>query len=346
MKLLSTCTLPMYKFITACIAIAIVLFASSCANEINTNADEKEIMVIYGLLNADDSVHHIRIHKAFLTNGESALEVAKNSEEIFFDSLDVTIEEFDVGSSSPIFRASYKLFKNTSLAKEPGIFSNEKNIVYTLNQKLNDNYMYRLTVKNKLTGNVATAETRMVQNPGLVSPSTVTTLYLIDPERQIPITFTAGLNASIYDMAFRFYWDEYDSVTNQVVDSNVFIDWNVIQGKSVPSSGRVRNNVSGGNFYSYLASQLPHQIGKYRVPKKIDFIYWGADENFNLYQKVNTPNIGIVQSRPEYTNISNGNFGLFASRNRFALVDVPLSQFTVGFLRTNSETKNLKFRER
>jgi len=322
-----------------------LLFANGCANEINTNADEKEIMVIYGLLNANDTVNHIRIHRAFLTNGQSALEVAKDADEIFFDSLDVTIEEFDIGSSNPIFKASYKLFKNTSLAKEPGIFSNEKNIVYTLNQKLNENYLYKITVKNKITGNIATAETRMVQDPKLVTPSANTTLFLINPDRTLPISMNSGLNARIYDITFRFYWDEYDSATNQIIDSNVFIDWHVVQGKEVPNTGQLRNNVSGNNFYSFLGSQLPYQVGKFRTPKKFDFIYWGADDNYNLYQTVNTPSIGIVQTKPEYTNISNGNFGLFASRNKFSVENVTISDFTTDFLRTNEETKRLKFRQ-
>lgn len=344
MKLISTCTLPMRKIITTCITIATLLFANGCANEINTNADEKEIMVVYGLIDPNDSIHHIRIHRAFLTNGESALEVAKDADEIFFDSLEVTIDEYDIGTSTPIFRVSYPLFKNTSLAKEPGIFSSENNIVYTLNQQLNENYLYRLTVKNKITGNIATAETRMVQNPKLITPSGFTTLFLINPEKTFSIIWSEGLNAKVYDVTFRFYWDEYDSASNQLLDSNKFIDWRIVQSKEINTSAQLRNNILGSNFYSFLGSQLPSQVGKYRIPKKIDFIYWGADENFYLYRKVNAPNIGIVQSKPEYTNISDGNFGLFASRNRFAIENVPLSQFMNDFLRTNEDTKKLKFR--
>lgn len=345
MKLLSTLTLPMYKFISLFSVCVILLGISACSNEIDTNADAKEIMVIYGLLNPNDSVNHIRVQKAFLTQGQSALEVAKNSDNIFFDSLEVTIDEFDVGSSNPVFRNSYTLFKNTAIAKEPGIFSNEKNIVYTLNQQINENYMYRITVTNKLTGNVATAETRLVQDPKFVLPSDVTSLYLIDPKRLIPFNWNAGLNAKIYDITMRFYWDEYDSATNQILESNKFIDWNVIQRKQVSSSGALRNNIPGINFFNFLASQLPYQVGKFRTPTKIDFIYWSADENFFLYQTVNTPSIGIVQTKPEFTNISGGNFGLFASRNQKVIDNVSISDNTIEFLRTNSATSRLKFRK-
>lgn len=335
----------MNKLIPALISVFAILFASSCNNDINTNAPAKEIMVVYSLLNTNDTVHYVRVNKAFLTQGESALEVAKDNNIIYFDSIEVKIEEYDVGTSTPIFRTSYTLQKDLSIAKDTGIFSNYPNVLYSLKQHLNENYMYRIVITNKLTGNIAIAETRLVHNPTLSNPSLVTNLYLIDPTRNLSFSWTGGKNAKVYDMNLRFYWDEYDSATNQIIDSNVFIDWGVVGDKQISISGQIRNNVPAKNFYSFLASRLPHQIGKYRVPKKIDFVYWAADDEFFLYRRVNTPSVGIVQAKPEYTNISNGNFGIFASRNRFVIPNVSVSDKTITFLRTNTDTKSLKFRD-
>jgi hypothetical protein len=335
----------MNRIIPAFIMAFAILFASSCNNDINTDAEFKEIMVVYGLLNTNDTVHYIRVNKAFLTNGQSAIEVARNHDKVFFDSLDVVIEEYDVGSSTPIFRTSYKLQKDESLAKDTGVFANYPNVLYSLKQKLNENYEYKVIITNKLTGNIATATTRLVHDPTLSNPSLVTNLYLIDPTRNLSFSWTGGRNAKVYDMNVRFYWDEYDSATNQVIDSNLFIDWNVVGNKETSISGSIRSNVPGKNFFSFISSQLPYQVGKYRVPKKIDFIYWAADDELFLYRKVNTPSVGIVQAKPEYTNLNSGNFGIIASRNRFVIPNVSVSPKTATFLRTDPNTSRLKFRE-
>ncbi len=334
----------MNKLTLVFISVFTILFASSCNNDINTNAPDKEIMVIYGLLNTNDTVHYVRVNKAFLTQGESALEVAKRSDITYFDSIEVKIEEYDVVSSTPIFRTSYTLQKDLSIKKDTGIFSNYPNVLYSLKQKLNENYMYRIIVTNKLTKNVATAETILVHNPTLGNPSKNTNLYLIDPNRNLSFFWTGGKNAKTYDMTVRFFWDEYDSATNLIVDSNLFIDWGIVGDKQTSTSGQIRSNVAGKNFYSFLGSRLKPQVGKYRVPKKVDFIYWAADDDLFLYRRVNTPSIGIVQAKPEYTNISNGNFGIFASRNKFVLSNVSISDKTITFLRVNSNTRHLKFR--
>lgn len=334
----------MNKLIAVVLAAASLLFASSCSNEIDTNADYKEIMVVYGMLNPNDTVHYIRVNKAFLTDGGSALEAAKDNSNIYYDSIEVKIDEFDISLGTPLYKASYILTKDISQAKDTGIFANYPNVLYTFTQPLNQEYLYRLTVTNKLTGNVATAETEMVHDPTLGSPSSISSKYLIDPDRNIVLSWTGGKNSKIYDMDMRFYWDVYDSATNQVIDSNLYVDWNMVQGRTLSVSGQIRNNIPGSNFYSFLGLKLPYLVGQYRVAKKIDFIYWGADEEFYLYRSVNTPSVGIVQAKPEYTNISNGNYGLFATRNRFVIEGVTISDKTVTFLQTTAATKNLKFR--
>jgi hypothetical protein len=42
------------------------------------------------------------------------------------------------------------------------------------------------------------------------------------------------------------------------------------------------------------------------------FYFYGGAEDLYTYQEVNRPSIGIVQKKPEYTNISDG-LGLFSS---------------------------------
>ncbi len=325
--------------------LASLLFgASACNNDINTNADYKEIMIVYGLLNVNDTgtlSHYVRVNRAFLTNNQSALEVAKVLDTSFYNAIEVKIDEFDGGGN---YKATYILKQDRSVAKDSGIFANEPNILFSFNAKLSADYLYKLTVTNTTTGKIATSETLLVNDPTLGSPSSITTKYLVDTSKNLVLQWTGGRNSKVHDLTMRFYWNEYDMTTNQLLASNLYVDWPMVQDKDVSVSGTVRSNISGGNFYTFLSGKIPVKQGVYRHAQKIDFIYWAADDEFDLYRKVNEPGVGIVQKKPEYTNISNGHYGLFASRNRFIIENVSISDKTVEFLQISSQTRSLNFR--
>ncbi len=322
--------------------LAVVLFGTNaCNNDINTNADYKEIMVVYGLLNVNDTTHYVRVNRAFLTNNQSALEVAKVLDTSFFNDIEVKIDAFDGGGQ---FKASYILNQDRSVAKDPGIFISEPNVLFSFKAKLTADYLYKLTVTNTKTGKIAKAETKLVDDPTASSPSTSTSKYLIDTSKNLILYWAGGRNSKVYDLTMRFYWNEYDVVTNQLLSSDLYFDWPMVQDKDISVSGTIRSNLSGGNFYTFAADAIPVKQNVYRRVQKIDFIYWAGDEQFDLYRSVNQPGVGIVQKKPEYTNISDGNFGLFASRNRFVINGVTVSDKTTEFLQTNSQTRSLNFR--
>lgn len=334
---------PMTKWILMPLA-ALLLLAGSCANDINTNADYKEIMVIYGLLNKNDTTHYVRVSRAFLTENQSALEVAKVLDTAYLNGIEVKIDEYEVVGTWENYKATYNLVQDKTLAKDTGIFANYPNILFSFSQKLDSTHLYKLTVTNKNSGKVATAQTYLVNDPTLGVPNYNSSKYLIDTARNLTLNWTGGKNSKVHDLTMRFYWNEYDKNTNQLVAENVYIDWPMVQDKSVSNAGTIRSNLAGSNFFSYIVGLVPVKQNIYRVPQKIDFTYWAADEQFDLYRSVNKPSVGIVQKRPEYTNISNGNYGLFASRNRLLIENVTISDKTIENLQTYSLTRSLNFR--
>ena len=48
------------------LATILGLFVASCKKDLNINDEWKEITVVYGLLNVNDSIHYVKITKAFL----------------------------------------------------------------------------------------------------------------------------------------------------------------------------------------------------------------------------------------------------------------------------------------
>jgi hypothetical protein len=87
---------------------------------------------------------------------------------------------------------------------------------------------------------------------------------------------------------------------------------------------------------------MPQDINIERKLVDFDLTFYGISDDFNTYLSVNKPSIGIVQKKPEFTNIENG-IGLFASRNIASFENLSFHPSTIGLIQTNEKTKDLGF---
>lgn len=311
------------------------IIGTGCDNELDTNADWKEIMVIYGLLNTSDTTHYIRVTRAFLNDQQSALEIAKIADSLYFDSVKVEVTESGTGRV-------ITFHKDFAQPKEEGIFATIPNIVYSSTESIYADRNYTVKVTNVHSGNTATGTTNMVSNPTPGLPSTSSTQLYIDTGRNVTFAFTAGLNGAIYDCYFRFYWDEFDQNTNAYLRTKS-LDWRILQGSETSVTGKFDLRFPGVDFFNFLAENIPVDINVYRKAVKFDVYYWGANDDYLTYSNVNEPSVGIVQKKPDYTNISNGNYGLFASRNRYILPNLAVDSRTLQQLNNLPVVEKLNF---
>ncbi|MBE0652408.1 MAG: hypothetical protein IH594_01340, partial [Bacteroidales bacterium] len=49
------------------------LFLEQCSTDFDLNAPYKDIMVVYGLLNQNDSTHYLKINRAFLGEDDALI---------------------------------------------------------------------------------------------------------------------------------------------------------------------------------------------------------------------------------------------------------------------------------
>ena len=78
---------------------------------------------------------------------------------------------------------------------------------------------------------------------------------------------------------------------------------------------------SPSSFFSICKSLIPHKEGSEisessvvsRLVNRVEFLFSVAGDELNTYMEVNEPSSGIVQDKPDYTNIENG-IGLFSCR--------------------------------
>src|SRR5579872_6243382 len=114
----------MKKIISFCI-IAILLLA--CNNKLNILLPYKDITVVYGLLDQSDSVHYIRINKAFEGNGNAQV-MAQQYDSINYPpgTLSVSLQDYNNGT----LVRTIKLDTTYSIPVSPGVFSYPKQVEY------------------------------------------------------------------------------------------------------------------------------------------------------------------------------------------------------------------------
>ncbi|MFA5783191.1 MAG: hypothetical protein WC868_13065 [Bacteroidales bacterium] len=293
------------------ITVTVLLLYSSCKTDFEINAEWKDITVVYGLLNQKDSIHYIKINKAFLGDG-NALTMATNPDSCTYPPgiLDVWVEEWKNNSQSN----SWNLDTTTVYNKEPGVFYNPKQVLYKFTAQLDTldgNTEYRLYIRNKQTGKVISSKTPLVHNFSITKPSPYQ-LAVFNNSNSIPVKWSTAQNGKLYQVDIRFNYLEDSSG----IISSKYIDWNIgVVKADGPVGTEMTTNYYGDSFFKFLGDNIPHSNNVIRhigIPN-VEFIFSVAADDFNTYMEVSAPSTGINQEKPEYTNITNG-IGIFSSR--------------------------------
>jgi hypothetical protein len=303
----------MLRFYQIIFSLVIFSVFSSCETDFDVTAPYKETTVIYGLLNASDSVQWIRINKAFLGEG-NAYEMAMQPDSINYpDILDVTLEEYNI-NGLPV--RSIGLIRDSSITKEPGIFATTPNILYRTNgiDRIDQFSSYKLVVHNRETENLVTAKTNVVDSIVILYPFASSLLqinwYQLSP---VTVKWTAVPEGKSYQLTIRFHYDEI-SLSNPQDEKAKYIDW-VFAEQQVSSgqSQQMAQVIAQDEFYHFVKRSVSPDNSVKRKIGALDFIFTVAANEFYTYIQVNKPPTGINQNIPQYTNVENG-IGIFSSR--------------------------------
>ena len=225
----------------------IFLIFSSCENDLDINANWKDIPVIYSILDSGSyhdkdedgnlifqDEHYVRVQKSFL--GDIAVsEMAQQTDSIYYnaDDISVWIEKLE----NDVVLESIPLELVMDFPKEEGYFSNEEHQVYKFNTILTDqnsdrtpSFDFRINFLNTLTGKEVTSITDIVQ-PIRVrkfpTSNSTSTGVLKFGESNNPLQIIEiydSKNAKMYNFLFRFNYVEVNTELN--TRDTLFIDWN------------------------------------------------------------------------------------------------------------------------
>jgi hypothetical protein len=334
--------------------IAIFVLFNSCSTDFEVAAPYKEIPIIVGLLNKSDSIHYIKVNKAYLNKEGSAFVAGGVSDSNLFP-YPISVKLYALNLSNARFDS---VTLDTTRIFKTGTIFNTNDIVYkTPNYKLRYTSFsgqdttwarYELVVRRVSDNKViASAITSVVSDVRFSSAPREIDIYNVTPTTSLPeyktqvLKWFTARNGKRYSAKLRFkYRVENDGLGISYLDS---LDMQLMSNNrngALDGKGEINYTLLGQSFYNNLQNKLdPLPTGyrrRYVGPLEIHFEYAGID--LDTYMEINNSTVSLSEVVPEYTNI-NGGYGIFSSRVRKKFADsrqTNLSLNTIEGLRSNA----------
>lgn len=327
------------------------IFFTACETDFDVGANWKEITVVYGILNPNESNHFVRIQKAFLDEETSALQIAAVNDSLFHKQiLNVKLNEKANGNVVATHILNLVNGEDFNIIKEKtedDIFANSPNLLYHTSTILNVESNYEIVIENLENGNVK-AETPLIEEFKVFSPTNAETsppLNLIGSENQgYKIRWRSDKDAFLYDLILRFFYRE---ITNTEVVSKQF-DWKIVRNKQygIASGAIIEEELSKVDFFNAIVANVgPADIFIDRDIDSVQFHIIAGAEALSEYNETliaQQTSISAGQSTEPYTNIENG-IGLFSSRFNQVVYGLDVNDVTRDSLVCNPLTEELNF---
>lgn len=340
-------------FSLSLLAIVVSLF-NSCSTDFEVAAPYKEIPIIVGLLNKSDSIHYIKVNKAYLNKDGSAYLAgsisdsnlyrypisvklyALSTSNVRFDS--VTLDTTRVFKSGGTFQTNDVVYKTPSYKLRFTSFSGSDTTwarYEVVVRRVSDNAI----LASSICGVVSDVRFRNAPNQiDLYNPFPSAST----PEYKNPtLRWYTARNGRRYSAFLRFRFrvvndaqgiNYMDSVDMQLISNN--------RNSRLDGSSNIDYTLSGERFYNNLQVALDPVPSGYRreyVPP-LEFHFEYAGEELDTYMEINNSTVSLSEVVPEYTNIKGG-YGIFSSRVRKKFADprqTNLSLNSIDGLKTNS----------
>ena len=309
----------------------IAMLLSACSTDFDVTAPYKEIPVVFGILNKDESVQYIKINKAYLNDEGSAVLAGSVPDSNIYP---YPIEAKLFATYTPITDANIKyidsvVLDTVHLNKEAGSF-NANNIFYKTTAGFKVKYAiinrdttwanYQIVVRRKSDGKlIAKSRTPIVADFLFSGTQNEVKLYNRFTKIYLNHTFNwnGAINGKMYTTFLRFKFREVDDLVG--TSEEKFVDMPLFENiKTSNSTGtsKISYTLSGEAFFTYLQAELDPLTSssarrEYIAPLEICFNV--AGEELTKYIDINNGSGGLNDIRPDYSNVEGG-LGIFSSR--------------------------------
>jgi len=336
----------------------------SCKDKFQVAAPYQEIMMAYGIINAADTAHYIRIEKAFLDNDKSAIDMSQVADSSYFKNLTVTMKEYEGNAlrrEIPMYRVDMRLEGYPKDAAGNQGFFTDPHYAYKLKTSsnadsvLNPYRKYRLIVKNADAGRTDSSDIFYVvntdkdknansfyiasfANAGYTLSFSKTTL-----KASYNLTGNTPRNGRMIEGIIRFHYVEKDNSTGQKTRKSADFTFGT---DTKAGSEQFKMEILNSAFYGFLYDAMgPAPSNVVRYLDSCDFmIYCAGNELYNYSQLAAIQGGSLIgdQIKPFYSNMKGDYaYGIVTSRALNIRKNVPIDATTIDSIKLNPITKSL-----
>jgi hypothetical protein len=324
--------------------IIILIIVCSCETDFNIEASEKEIPIVYGVLNVTEPKQYIRVQRAFLSKDGKVSEFSKDPNILYYSNGKAILT---IPSTGRTILGKRINSEDIGIKRDSGFFAESPNILYEFDTK-----DWLVTAPSKV---IFTFDNESLLKGVSAQIALVKDLQLREGVPSAPLNFgydrviTMGWNHStetkLFDLIMRINYQEKSNKTNGIFLEKS-VDWFLkdnLEVGSDPTKGSF--SFKGIEFFKFLGNTLPISSDIQRNMKSIDILLTAGGIEFKEILNLNQANFGLTGSNsiPRYNNIVNG-IGFLSSRMRVTRTDISLSSVTLDSLKFGVYTKALQFK--
>jgi hypothetical protein len=301
------------------------------------NAPWKEETIVTGLIDPNDTVHYLRIHKAFLDPNRNALVVAQIRDSLFHDILRTSV--WVEIRKNGIREDSLPCYPFDSVIPDGGgIFSDTLRLYRFYSPLINGKRMLDSSAEHRLQivtpyGQRVSASTYPIGFTNSLPIGLPPGGWVIPPPNFTGLNWSSNsghsisirlpVNTSRYDATVRAYYDEWcvDSVPPGPPPHPdtpglklKYLDWPITKNGLNPGNAII-TRIYGRNLFSLMNATIAKEPRTHRRLRGTLFQFYWLDEPFGTYLLVTNSSPSMSDLRPTFTNVVNG-YGLFASRRQ------------------------------
>ncbi len=296
------------------------LFLPSCSEEVDMIDGFTETPVVYGLLDQADSIHYIKINRAFIGPG-NWIDIAQIPDSSYFDDVSATVTE--IGGLNRTWVLEDTIIDNKN---QNGIWYAPTQKVYYFkteaNKPLNASANYKLDISINNGKIKVSGETELVNGLSLDSntPSQSGFAFVTDPGEYTTtsIRLSGKGNAAVVNATVEVDFAEIDG---GIVNERSFL-WKF--GEAEINADFDGFSTSGESFYTLIKNNVSSSstVTK-RLFRGFKIILVGGSQELFNYMTVNKPVSTLAQSKPTYTNLTVSGtkrvVGIFSARQTLTI---------------------------
>ncbi len=332
--------------------LGLLALLPACEQDLDVNAPPKDLTVVYGLLDFSDTLHYIKINKAFQTD-QNANTYASQNPMPTYDNLTARVDQVDESGDT----ARTYILQDTLLDKTSGdLYSQGQQTVYYFRaDSLDESHRYDLTIlieEGEVEEKKMTGSTELVRDFDILRPTDFgggnreSMNFYSERKEQYQkqtLQWETAEGGARYDVRMVFHYKAFMS-SGDSVNRSITRELGVKEAEDASGGDQLEMELDGEAFFQFIGDNIEASPNVLRRKFRfIDLQFSVAGQELTTYMEVNEPVSSIVQNRPEYTNLDTAAIGIFSSRFTKTASGYKLSDPSRQHLKESSHTIDLDF---